>query len=80
VTLIAVGGCGLLLTGCAGGASGADTSSSGSSTRAAPDEDLDRVVSIDGKRGLYVRCTGGGSPTVVMEGGDDDTGASYAFA
>ena len=80
VTLIAVGACGLLLTGCSGGASGADTSSSGSSTRAAPEEDLDRVVGIDGKRGLYVRCTGSGSPTVVMEGGDEDTSDSYAFA
>ena len=79
VTLIAVGGCGLLLTGCGGEASSADTSSSGS-TLAASEEDLDRVVSIDGKRGLYVRCTGSGSPTVVMEGGDEDTGDSYAFA
>ena len=32
------------------------------------------------KRGLYVRCTGSGSPTVVMEGGDEDTSDSYAFA
>ncbi len=80
VPLIAFGVCGLLLTGCGGEASGADTSSSGSSTRAAPEEDLDRVVSIDGKRGLYVRCTGSGSPTVVMEGGDGDTSGSYAFA
>ena len=80
VTLIAVGACGLLLTGCGGGASSADTSASGSSTRAAPEKDLDRVVSVDGKRGLYVRCTGSGSPTVVMEGGDEDTSDSYAFA
>ena len=61
-------------------ASSADTSSSGSSTRAAPQEDLDRVVSVDGKRGLYVKCRGSGSPTVLMEGGDGDTSASYAFA
>ena len=27
-----------------------------------------------------MRCTGSGSPTVVMEGGDEDTGDSYAFA
>ena len=80
MTLIAVGACGPLLTGCGGEASSADTSSSGSSTLAAPEEDLDRVVSIDGKRGLYVRCTGSGSPTVVMEGGDEDTSDSYAFA
>jgi pimeloyl-ACP methyl ester carboxylesterase len=41
---------------------------------------LDRVVKIDGDRGLYVRCTGTGSQTVVMEGGDGDTSDSYAFA
>jgi pimeloyl-ACP methyl ester carboxylesterase len=43
-------------------------------------KELDRVVRIDGERGLYVRCTGTGSPTVVMEGGDEDTSDSYAFA
>jgi pimeloyl-ACP methyl ester carboxylesterase len=50
-------------------------------TSAAPDTSkrLDRVVKID-DRGLYVRCTGTGSPTVVMEGGDGDTSDSYAFA
>ena len=80
MTLIAVSACLLLFTGCGGEASSADTSSSSSSTRAAPAEGLDRVVRIDGKRGLYVRCTGSGSPTVVMEGGDEDTGDSYAFA
>ena len=42
--------------------------------------ELDEVVQIDGGRGLYVRCTGEGSPTVVMEGGDLDTTDSYAFA
>ncbi len=41
---------------------------------------LDGVVKIDGDRGLYVRCTGTGSPTVVMEGGDEDTSDSYRFA
>ena len=51
----------------------------GPSTPAAA-EDLDRVVSIEGNRGLYVRCTGSGSPTVIMEGGDGDTSNSYAFA
>jgi pimeloyl-ACP methyl ester carboxylesterase len=42
--------------------------------------ELDGVVDIDGDRGLYVRCTGTGSPTVVMEGGDGDTSDQYAFA
>ena len=41
---------------------------------------IDGVVEIDGDRGLYVRCRGTGSPTVVMEGGDEDTSSSYAFA
>jgi len=77
--LIAAAG-GLLLTGCGGGASSAGSSSGGTSTRKVPEEDLDRVVSVDGKRGLYVKCTGSGSPTVLMEGGDEDTSESYAFA
>ena len=80
VGLIAVGACGFVLTGCGGEAGSADSSSSGSSTRVGPGENLDRVVSIDGKRGLYVKCTGSGSPTVLMEGGDEDTSDSYAFA
>ena len=42
--------------------------------------ELDQVVQIEGGRGLYVRCTGSGSPTVVMEGGDLDTSDSYFFA
>ena len=33
-----------------------------------------------GGRELYVRCSGSGSPTVIMEGGDGDTSDSYAFA
>ena len=45
-----------------------------------PSSQIDRVVKVDGDRGLYVRCTGTGSPTVVMEGGDGDTSDSYAFA
>jgi pimeloyl-ACP methyl ester carboxylesterase len=49
-------------------------------TRAPSHDELDRVVKIEQDRGLYVRCTGTGSPTVVMEGGDDDTSDAYAFA
>jgi pimeloyl-ACP methyl ester carboxylesterase len=58
-------------------ASEADTSSGQTDRDAA---ELDRVVNVDGDRGLYVRCTGTGSPTVVMEGGDGDTSDSYLFA
>ena len=57
------------------------TAKTDSGSAAAPSRDeLDRVVKIERDRGLYVRCTGTGSPTVVMEGGDDDTSDSYAFA
>ena len=57
----------------------ADTASKSPSTSTASGE-LDGVVKVEGDRGLYMRCTGNGSPTVVMEGGDGDTSDSYAFA
>jgi hypothetical protein len=38
---------------------------------------LDRVVEIEEGRGLYVRCTGSGSPTVVMEAGDEGDSNQY---
>ena len=41
---------------------------------------IDRVVDIGGGRDLYIRCTGSGTPTVILEGGDDDTSSSYGFA
>lgn len=41
---------------------------------------LDGLVDIGGGRELYVRCTGTGSPTIVVEGGDDDTSGSYGYA
>ncbi len=41
--------------------------------------EIDQVVDIGG-RGLYLRCRGSGSPTVIMEGGDEDTSQSYSFA
>jgi pimeloyl-ACP methyl ester carboxylesterase len=57
------------------------TAKTGSGSAAAPSRDgLDRVVKIERDRGLYVRCTGTGSPTVVMEGGDDESSDAYAFA
>ena len=72
----AVGACLALagvLSGC-GGASTVQTTAVSSEAR------IDRVVNVDGKRGLYLRCSGAGSPTVVMEGGDEDTSDSYLFA
>jgi hypothetical protein len=77
VAVTAVATC-VLLAGC-GGEMRSAASADGPSTPAGS-EDLDRVVSIEGNRGLYVRCTGSGSPTVILEGGDEDTSDSYAFA
>jgi hypothetical protein len=65
----------LIVSAC--GSSGDDA---GSTEKAKSTGNLDRVVKIDGDRGLYVRCTGSGSPTVFMEGGDEDTSDSYGFA
>jgi pimeloyl-ACP methyl ester carboxylesterase len=67
----------------AGACGGADVSreKTNQNTRAQDEpERLDRVVRITKDRGLYVRCSGTGSPTVVMEGGDEDTSDSYRFA
>lgn len=41
---------------------------------------VDRVLRIAEGRGLYVLCTGTGSRTLILEGGDEDTSDSYAFA
>jgi Alpha/beta hydrolase family len=60
--------------------SNAQEPQSESEDNAANPQALDEVIDIGGGRGLYVRCTGTGSPTVVMEGGDGDTSDSYAFA
>ena len=54
------------------------TASNQATTTPSAPKQLDRVVKIDGDRGLYVRCTGTGSATVIMEGGDEDTSDSYA--
>ena len=51
-----------------------------SSSPAASPEVFEGVVKVDGDRGLWVRCSGRGAPTVLMEGGDEDTSSSYAFA
>lgn len=59
---------------------GADDQAETTSPIDAASAAFDTVVKIDGDRGLYVRCSGSGSPTVVMEGGDGDTSDSYAFA
>ncbi len=42
--------------------------------------DIDGLVKVDDGRSLYVRCTGKGSPTLMLEGGDEDTSGSYSYA
>lgn len=61
-------------------ACGSNGDDAGSSSKAKSSGKLDRVVKVDGDRGLYVRCSGTGSPTVFMEGGDEDTSDSYGYA
>lgn len=70
---------GALLVGC-GGNGDDDTEPGGRTATNAASREADGVVKIGHGRELYVRCTGTGSPTVVMEGGDEDTSDSYAFA
>jgi Alpha/beta hydrolase family len=42
--------------------------------------EIEGVFDVGGGRGLYLRCTGTGSPTIVLEAGDGDDSSSYAFA
>jgi pimeloyl-ACP methyl ester carboxylesterase len=70
---------GVLLVGC-GGNGDDDGEPGGRTATNAASRGPDGVVKINHGRKLYVRCTGTGSPTVVMEGGDEDTSDSYAFA
>ena len=49
------------------------TLASTSTTSAAVAADTFAGVVDIGGRGLYLRCAGSGSPTVIMEGGDEDT-------
>jgi hypothetical protein len=59
---------GLVLGACGGGEGGEAAGAEGK---------LDRVVELEGGRGLYVKCTGSGSPTVVMEAGDENDSSPY---
>ncbi len=80
LTLAACGGDGSPTDGdeteAATGASPSAEASSGGVT----DGEIDGLIEVAGGRSLYLRCTGTGSPTVILEGGDGDTSASYAFA
>ncbi len=37
-------------------------------------------VTLDDGRAVFLQCSGTGAPTVILEGGDDDTSQSYAYA
>jgi hypothetical protein len=82
--IVLVIGSAILIAACGSGdddATSGDTNTAPSSVATSPgSQNPDGVVKIGANRGLYVRCTGTGSPTVVMEGGDGDTSDSYAFA
>jgi pimeloyl-ACP methyl ester carboxylesterase len=76
-----------LLTACgrdpepAASAAKATSSSTGTpATEAAGPPVVETMVPLPDGRRLYLRCAGTGSPTLVLEGGDDDTSASYGFA
>ena len=51
-----------------------------SPTRTTDADTIEGVFDIGDGRSLYLRCTGTGSPTVVLEGGDGDDSSSYLFA
>ena len=63
----------VLTLGACGGAGGGE----GGGEAAGAEGRLSRVVEIEEGRGLYVRCTGSGSPTVVMEAGDENDSSLY---
>jgi pimeloyl-ACP methyl ester carboxylesterase len=84
-SIVALLGALALASGCADdeaetGQTGGQRETVAATTTDTGSEPIDDVVEIDGGRGLYIRCTGTGSPTVVMEGGDGDTSDSYRFA
>jgi pimeloyl-ACP methyl ester carboxylesterase len=60
--------------------SAAPTPGPASSSEATHNIEAGDLVTLSDGRKLYVRCSGAGLPTVVLEGGDLDTTGSYAFA
>ncbi len=74
---ILVCGC---LTGCSERQADPSAALAPTSSTSTADGHVDGLVDVGGGRTIYVRCTGSGSPTVILESGDEDTKASYAFA
>ena len=63
------------LSGCSDHPAESTVAPSARSTSSAPAAgvDVDGLVDVGGGRKIYVRCTGTGSPTIILEGGDEDT-------
>jgi len=85
--LVSVGiGVGMVLVfaACGGGSDPSEPAASGSGSVAtspdAPTGEIDGLFEVEDGRSLFLRCTGEGSPTVILEGGDGDTTGSYGFA
>jgi pimeloyl-ACP methyl ester carboxylesterase len=73
----------VLVAGCGGSADepeAKEPTTSATPSATTPEAGPDGLIQIGGGRSLYLRCTGTGSPTVVLEGGDDDTSDSYGYA
>jgi pimeloyl-ACP methyl ester carboxylesterase len=67
---------------CGGGSDPSEpaaTASGSGSVSSSPGE-IDGLFEVEEGRSLFLRCTGEGSPTVILEGGDGDTTTSYGFA
>jgi hypothetical protein len=61
----------------------APVASGSGSVASSPDAaagEIDGLFEVEDGRSLFMRCTGEGSPTLILEGGDGDTTGSYGFA
>ena len=81
----------LVFAACGGGSDPSEPAATGQvpvasgsgSVASSPDAatgEIDGLFEVEDGRSLFLRCTGEGSPTVILEGGDGDTTGSYGFA
>lgn len=81
----------LIFAACDGGSATSEPAATGSapaasgsgSVASSPDAaagEIDGLFEVEDGRSLFMRCTGEGSPTLILEGGDGDTTGSYGFA
>ena len=83
--LVSVGiGMVLIFAACDGGSDPSEPVASGSGSVASSLDgaagQIDGMFEVEDGRSLFLRCTGEGSPTLILEGGDEDTTGSYGFA